>query len=364
MSGVNIGRQVGQGPDIRTGGQGGSQAASRVSGPVLDPLQQAAQQKPAGPTYFGYHNDSSIAARLAQQGIAPNAVNLRVAQQMLRYGIPLSAEALNQFRQLWQGMGSASMVELEALLALFAQGVELAPKNLQAMTQMLSGGPMSHLMAQLTMSLKNQAVGGAQVQELKTLLNGFWKLGSGPEQLGAELGQFQQLFKKLDRTLTALDPQRTPPELMSDLAQLKDLLHAQQMLVRNPNTSVYVPFYQWRDQQPMPGELLVETDDNPSFQAAGFAQVTLAVDTRNLGRMTIDFTTVRGHLSVKLEVQDQATKQFLERGLPDLRHRLTFRTPYQVATIQCSETGQTRAISVLLPRRRDLRKLGRAIGVI
>lgn len=360
MSGVNIGRQVG--PDIRTGGQGGSQAATRVTGPTLDPLQQAASQKPAGPTYFGYHNDSSIAARLAQQGIAPNPVNLRIAQQMLRYGIPLGADALNQFRQLWAGMGSASLVDLEALMALFAQGVELAPENMAAMSQMLSGGPLSHLMAQLTMSLKNQAVGGAQLQELKALLNGYWKLGAGPEQLAADLAQFQQLAKKLDKTLLAMDPQRTPPELMSDLSQLKDLLHAQQMLTRH--NAVYVPFYQWRDQQPMPGELLVETDDNPSFQAAGFAQVTLAVDTRNLGRMTIDFTTVRGHLSVKLEVQDQATKQFLERGLPDLRHRLTFRTPYQVATIQCSETGQSRAISVLLPRRRDLRKLGRAIGVI
>lgn len=361
MSGVNIGRQLG--PDIRTGSQGGSQAASRVGGPGPS-IEQIAGQKPSGPTYFGYHNDSSIASRLAQQGIAPNSVNLRIAQQMLRYGVPLSPDALNQFRQLWQGMGSASMVELEALLALFTNGLELAPANLSAMTQMLSGGPMSHLMAQLTMSLKNQAAGGAQMQELKTLLNGYWKLGTGPEQLAGDLGQFQQLFKKLDRTLLSLDPQRTPSELISELSQLKDLLLAQQLLVRNPNTSVYVPFYQWRDQQPMPGELLVETDDNPSHQAAGFAQVTLAVDTRNLGRMTIDFTTVRGHLSVKLEVQDQTTKQFLERGLPDLRHRLTFRTSYQVATIQCTETGQSRAISVLLPRRRDLRKLGRAIGVI
>lgn len=360
MSGVNIGRQVG--PDIRTGGQGSSQAASRVTSTSPNPLEQAASQRPSGPTYFGYHNDASIAARLAQQGIAPNPVNLRIAQQMLRYGIPLSAEALSQFRQLWQGMGSASMVDLEALLALFAQGVELAPRNLSAMSQLLSGGPLSHLMAQLTMSLKNQTMGGAQLQDLKGMLNTYWKLGAGPEQLATELAQFQQLAKKLNTTLTSMDPQRTPPELMAELSQLKDLLHAQQMLVKDK--SVYVPFYQWRDQQPMPGELLVETEDNPSFHAAGFAHVTLAVDTRNLGRMTIDFSTVRGHLSVKLEVQDQATKQFLERGLPDLRHRLTFRTPYQVATIQCTDTGQNRAISVLLPRRRDLRKLGRAIGVI
>lgn len=361
MAGINIGRNVN--PDIRTGGQGGFSGAGRVTG--TDPgLEQAAGQRPTGPQYFGYHNDASVGARLAQQGIAPNPVNLRIAMQMLRYGIPISAEALQQFRQLWQGMGSASLVELEALLALFAQGLEADPKNLSAMTQLLSGGPMSHLLAQLTMSLKNVTAGGAQLQDLRGMLNHFWKLGMGPEQLGADLPAFQQLYQKMGRMVSNLDPGKLPPELMGELAQLKELLHAQQMLVKSPGTSVYVPFYQWRDQQPLPGELLVVTDDTPASQAAGFAQVTIAVDTRHLGRMTIDFTAIRGHLAVKIEAQDLATKQYIERGLPDLRHRLTFRTPYQVATIQCQETGQNRSISILLPKRRDPRKLGRAIGVI
>ncbi|MNX77956.1 Flagellar hook-length control protein FliK [compost metagenome] len=364
MAGINIGRNLNPNPDIRTGSQGGAQSAPRVTGPTAPSLEQAAKERPAGPQFFGYHNDASIAARLAQQGIAPNPVNLRLAQQMLRYGIPLSADALNHFRQMWQGMGSASLVELEALLALFTQGIEAGPQNVAAMAQLLNGGPMSHLLAQLTMALKNQETLTPQLQEIRAQLNAFWKLGTGPEQLGAELAQFQQLKQQLSRMLSNLDPAKVPSELINELSQLKDLLHAQKMLVKDPQNAVYVPFYQWRDQQPMPGELLVETEDNPSFQAAGFAQVTLAVETRNLGRMTISFTTVRGHLTVKLEVQDTPTKQFLERGLPDLRHRLTFRTPYQVATIMCLPTGQERATSVLLPKRRDLRKLGRAIGVI
>lgn len=361
MAGINIGRNFN--PDIRTGGQGGSSAASRVSGPNPT-LEQAARERPSGSQYFGFHNDASIAARLAQQGIAPNPVNLRLAQEMLRYGVPLSSDGLNYFRQLWQGLGGNSLVELEALLALYSEGLEMGPKNLAAMTQLMSGGPMSQLMAQMTMTLKNEAAGNRELNELRGLLSGFWQLGGGPEQLGADLASFQQILGKLNRTVQGLDPQKIPPELMTELSQLKDLMHAQQMLVKHPNTSVYVPFYQWRDQQPLPGELLVQTDDNPSFQAAGFAQVTLAIDTRHLGRVVIDFTALRGHLSVKLEVQDPSTKQFLERGLPDLRHRLTFRTPYQVATIQCAETAQSRSISVLLPKRRDPRRLGRAIGVI
>jgi hypothetical protein len=361
MAGINIGRNVN--PDIRTGGQGGFSGASRVSGPDST-LEQAASQRPQGPQYFGFHNDASVGARLAQQGIAPNPINLRIAMQMLRYGVPLNPDALNHFRQLWQSLGGANLAELEALLALFAQGVEASPGNISAMTQLLSGGPMSHLMAQLTMSLKNGQLGGAQLQELRGMLNTFWKLGTGPEQLGAELPAFQQIYRNLGRSLSTLDPSKLPPELSSELAQLKELLHAQQMMIRDPKTSVYVPFYQWRDQQPLPGELLVTTDDSAASHAAGFAQVTISVDTRNLGRMTIDFTAIRGQLAVKIETQDLATKQFLERGLPDLRHRLTFRTPYQVATIQCQDTGSLRSISILLPKRRDPRRLGRAIGVI
>lgn len=360
MAGINIDRQVN--PRIGTGGAG-PQAPSRITETTPN-LEQIAKQRPAGPQYFGYHTDSSIAARLAQQGIPPNQVSLRVATQMLRYGVPINAEALNQFRQLWQGMGSAALVDLEALMALFTSGLEIDPRNMKAMTQLLSGGPTSHLLAQLTMALRNAESGNPQLQDIKNTLNTFWKLGAGSEQLGAELPQFQQALKRIERGVMGMEPAKVPPELSSELGQLKDLLHAQEMLVQQRGSAIYVPFYQWRDQQPMPGELLVQTDESASAQAAGYAQVTLAIDTRNLGRLTIDFTTIRGHLAVKIETQDLATKQFLERGLPDLRHRLTFRTPYQVATIQAQETGQGRAISVLLPKRRDPRKLGRAIGVI
>ena len=360
MAGINIGRQVN--PKVGTGGSG-AQAPSRVS-ETAPSIEQLAQQRPAGSQYFGYHTDSSIAARLAQQGVPPNPISLRIATQMLRYGLPVNADSLNFLRQLWQGMGSAGLVDLEALMALFASGIEIAPGNVKAMVQLLSGGPTSHLLAQLTMALKNAGSGNPQLQELKNVLNAFWQLGAGPEQLANELPQFQQLLNRIERNMLMLDPTKLPPELSSELGQLQDLLHAQEFLLEQKGQAIYVPFFQWRDQQPLPGELLVQTDENPSFKAAGYSQVTLAIDTRNMGRMTIEFTTIRGHLAVKIETQDLATKQFIERGLPDLRHRLTFRTPYQVATIQAQESGQGRSVSVLLPKRRDPRKLGRAIGVI
>jgi hypothetical protein len=337
-------------------------------------LLDAAKQKPSGPQVFGYHTDASIMARMAQQGIAPNAVNLRIAQQMLRYGIPLSASTLSHIRQIWQGLGAMSLVDLEALIALFSMGTPIDAPNMKAMLQLFSGGPMSHLFARLTLALKQQqqpnlGPGGREVEQLKTVMQNYWKLGNGPEALPQELGQFQQLNAKIKQLVDAAAANSTklPGEIAAELVALKELFQAQQMLQnqRLPGSSIYIPFFQWREQQPMPGEFLVQADrDNAAQAAANYTQVTLAVDTRNLGRVTIDFTAIRGHLGVQFEVQDAPVKQLVDSGLPALRKRLGPRTGYMIAGLTVVEVGQGRSISVLLPKRRDLRKLGRAIGVL
>lgn len=347
-------------------------AAERTTAPDSN-LLDAAKQKPQGSQFFGYHTDASIMARMAQQGIAPTAVNLRIAQQMLRYGIPLSASTLSHVRQMWQGLGAMSLVDLEALIALFSMGTPIDAPNMKAMLQLFSGGPMSHLFARLTLALKQQGAmagpAGRDLEQLKTALQSFWKLGNGPEAFPQELGQFHTLGGKIKQLVdsAAANGSKLPGELASELASLKELFHAQQMLQnqRLPGTSVYIPFFQWRDQQPMPGEFLVQADrDNAAQAAANYTQVTLAVDTKNLGRVTIDFTAIRGHLGVQFEVQDAPVKQLVDSGLPNLRKRLGPRTGYMIAGLTVVEVGQGRSISVLLPKRRDLRKLGRAIGVL
>ena len=350
--------------------RGGS--AERTTGPDQN-LLDAAKQRPQGPQFFGYHTDASIMARIAQQGIAPTAVNLRIAQQMLRYGIPLSASTLSHLRQLWQGLGAMSLVDLEALIALFSMGTPIDAPNLKAMLQLLSGGPMSHLFARLTLALKqtsgNLGPGGREMEQLKTLLGNFWKLGNGPEALAQELPQFQQLTAKIKQLIeaSAASGARLPGDLAGELASLRELFHAQQMLQnqRLPGSSIYIPFFQWREQQPMPGEFLIQADrENAAQAAANYHQVSLAVDTKNLGRVTIDFTAIRGHLGVQFEVQDAPVKQLVDSGLPSLRKRLGPRTGYMIAGLTVVEVGQGRGISVLLPKRRDLRKLGRAGGVL
>ncbi|MBM3275061.1 MAG: hypothetical protein FJZ00_07900, partial [Candidatus Sericytochromatia bacterium] len=271
-------------------------------------LLDAAKQRPQGPQFFGYHTEASIMARLAQQGIAPNAINLRIAQQMLRYGLPLSPGTLANIRQMWQGMGAMAMADLEALIALFSMGVPIDGANLKSMLQLLSGGPMSHLFARLTLALKQQpqgtlqGLGAREADQLKTLLAAFWKLGNGPEALPKELAEFKTVTEKIKMMLDGGAATRFSGELGAELAAIQTLFQAQSMLQaqRQSSTSIYIPFFQWREQQPLPGEFLVQADrESAAHAAAQYTTVTVAVDTRNLGRITIDFTACRGHLGVQ-----------------------------------------------------------------
>ena len=306
-------------------------------------------------------------ARLAQQGIAPTAVNLRIAQQMLRYGLPLSPDGIDQIRQLWQALGAMSLTDLEALIALFSFGLPVDAARMQAMVQLLSGGPTSHLLARLTMALKRAGGQGGDLEALKNLLSSYWKLGNGPESFAKEIGQFQQIMDKLRALLenpALLLTEKLPQEVATELNALRQLLQAQTMLQRSPSSGLYIPFFQWRDQQPMPAELLVQTDRDPAAQAAQYTNLTLSVDTRNLGRLTLDFTALRGNLGVRFDVQDAVIKRLVESDFAKLRRRLTTATGYIVAGLSVEEIGQGRSISLLLPRRRDVRKLGRAIGII
>ena len=171
------------------------------------------------------------------------------------------------------------------------------------------------------------------------------------------------LFRSIESLLSGPGLDRLPPHLQEEAEKLLEVRRAQQMLLPAETRKLYVPFHQWQEQTPMPGEMLIQ-GPVPTGGGGGYAQVTLAVETRTMGRLVLDFTAIREHLTLKVEVQDTSVKQRLERVLPDLRHRLVQRSSYAVATILCQETGGARSISLLLPRRRDPRRLGRAIGVI
>src|SRR5690349_2298087 len=99
---------------IGVGSSGAAGGAAPVStGGALD--AQSAKQLPR---YFGFHTEASIMARLAGMGISPTLGNLRIAQQMLRYGLGLDAGEINQIAQLWSQVGPNDVVKLEAIVLL------------------------------------------------------------------------------------------------------------------------------------------------------------------------------------------------------------------------------------------------------
>ncbi|MEB3298621.1 MAG: hypothetical protein VKO21_03960 [Candidatus Sericytochromatia bacterium] len=343
----------------------GSGTAGRLTGPQDPTLEAAARLKPAGPTWFGFHSEASILARLAQQGTAPTPAHLRIAQQMLRYGVPLQPSNIEQIRALWQALGGSSLVDLEALTALFASGLPTEPENFRAMSRLLAGGPTAHLLARMAMVLREAGPAGPQAEGLKQALQAWWKLGNGPEALPGEMPQFQQLAVKIRQQAQVLAGARLPEPVQRDLQALNEHFRAHEMLQRAPQQSLYIPFFQWRDQQPLPGELLIHADqDSSAERQARYAQVTIAVDTRNLGRVTIDLTASRGHLGVAFEVQDTLIKSWFDARTPELGKRIAPRTGYVLAGMRVDAVGNGRSISLLLPRRRDLRRLSRAVGVL
>jgi len=361
------------------GGRGGSQPDPAIDANAKSPswtalgrtgaadpsLEAAARQKPSGPTWFGYHNDSSILARLAQQGVAPTPVHLRIAQQMLRYGVPLQPTNIEQIRALWQALGGSSLVDLEALTALFAAGLPTEPDNFKAMARLLAGGPTAHLLARTAMTLRTAGPAGPQAEALKQSLQAWWKLGNGPELLATEMPQFQQVATRIRQQVTTLAAARLPEPLAQDVQALGEHFRAHEMLQRTPQNTLYVPFFQWRDQQPLPGEILIHADrEGGAERRAQYAQVTIAIDTRNLGRITIDLTASRGHLGIGFEVQDAQIKAFFDARTGELGRRIGPRTGYVLAGMRVDAVGNGRSISILLPRRRDLRRLSRAVGVL
>jgi hypothetical protein len=311
--------------------------------------------------YFGFHTDASIMARLASMGVSPTLGNLRVAQQLLRYGQGLDGELIANMAHLWSQYGAGDAGKLEALVVLQAQGLALNAQNLQAMAQLLAGGPLSTLLARLTMAVKSENNG--KLGPLGKKLNAFWQLGHLDKDLMGQLGDFQKVLAGLQEEMGKIDGKGLTDATMMELGRLNDLFDAHRLLADQTNPAQYLPFFVWRDAQPMPAELLVQSEGGGSEGAAPFMRVTLAVETRNMGRVTVDLTYVRDQLSGRFEVVDEKIKKVVDARLVLLRQRLTG-CPYMVDMLTCQDVGNARAVSALLPKRRDLKKLSRAQGIL
>jgi hypothetical protein len=342
-----------------------SAGAGGATGPLAIGLGNEAAQKAAqkAARFFGFHNEASIMARLAGMGISPTMGNLRIAQQLLRYGQGLEQEMILSLANLWSQVGEGDVSKLEALVVLQANNLPVNGQNLQAVLQLLTGGPLSHLLARLTMAIK-----GEQNQKLAGLgkhLNAFWQQGHLDKDMIKQLGEFQKNLAGLGDELAKVDPRGLSDGTVDELGRLSDLFAAHKLLAeQGPNPAQYLPFFVWRDQQPMPAEIIVQNEGGGGeVGAGGFMRVTLAVETKNLGRITVDITYVREHLNARFEVAEDKIKKLVDTRMVLLRQRLVA-CPYIVDILGCQAVGNARAISALLPKRRDLKKLSRAQGIL
>lgn len=344
-------------PGLDSTGVGGPVGPVRIGSPEAD-AQKIAKN---AAKFFGFHTDASIMARLASMGVSPTLGNLRVAQQMLRYGQGLDGELIGNMAHLWSQYGPGDAQKLEGLVALQAQGLAINGQNLQAMVQLLAGGPLSHLLARLTMAVK--ADGSGKLTGLGKKLNAFWQLGHLDKDIVGQIGDFQRVLAGMGDELLKLDTRGLSDETLLELGRLRDLFDAHRMLADQSNPAQYLAFFVWRDAQPMPAELLVQNEGGGQEGSAPFVRVTLAVETKNMGRVTVDLTYVRDHLSGRFEVVDEKIKKVVDARLVLLRQRLAG-CPYNVDILGCQDVGNARAVSALLPKRRDLKKLSRAQGIL
>jgi hypothetical protein len=355
-TGVPPGRQP-----VRPGltGPGGPAGAGGATGAADDAL--AARPQPTSKRFFGVHTDASIMARLAAMGVSPTLGNLRIAQQLLRYGQGLEPDLINQVAQAWGQLGHGDAQRLEAVVALMARGLAVTGPNVQTMTQLLAGGPLAHLLARLTMAVK--AEGSPKLGAIGQRLNGLWQLGHLDRDLVGQLKDFRRLLGELREEAAKLGPGDLSAELGAELGRFRDLADAHQLLSQQQPTTVYTPFFIWQQQQPLPAELLVQEEGGGSEGVSSFLKLTLAVDTLTLGRVVVEFVAVREALSVRFDVADDKVVKRLSPRLVGLRQRLGARG-YAVDQLTCRPEGAGRAISTLLPVRRDLKKLARAQGVL
>lgn len=353
----NRGGGVGRVPGGGTAPAGGASGADSGGG-ALGKLAEKF------PRFFGNHTDQSLLSRLNGSGIAPNGLNLAIAKQLLRYGRALDAAEVARIAQLWGQYGPGDPVALEAIVLLATQSLPFNGGTLQAMAQLLAGGPLSHLLARLTMAM--QAEPDPKLAGLANRLTRLWQLGHLEQDLTGQFGQFQQLLAGLEADLRNLDWSRLGAQTRAELAHLRDLLDAQKLLAGAAKGGQFLPFFVWRDQQALPAELFVEADGGGhegTLDAAGFTRITVAVETRRLGRVTAEITVVRDTLNIRFEVADEKIKKRVDGKLVLLRQRLG-PGPYRVDLLSVHPTGGSRAVSALLPKRRDLRKLGRVHGMM
>lgn len=146
-------------------------------------------------------------------------------------------------------------------------------------------------------------------------------------------------------------------------------LAAREMLTQNLPVHC-IPLMVHAHQEAYPAELYIQQDYDPRDPQQGPdgerpLKLTLTLETHNLGRVSVDLTSLKTDLSLNLKVLTRRVKILVDERIEQLQHKIEKQGHYQMAHLSCVvepdlETRQ----SMLLPAKRTVRSLQRIEGVV
>ncbi|PIQ23398.1 hypothetical protein COW36_15840 [bacterium (Candidatus Blackallbacteria) CG17_big_fil_post_rev_8_21_14_2_50_48_46] len=146
-------------------------------------------------------------------------------------------------------------------------------------------------------------------------------------------------------------------------------LVAREMLSQNQPIQC-IPLMVHANQESYPAELYIRQDYDPKDPQQGPdgnlpLHITLTLETKNMGRISVDMSSLKSDLSLNLKVLTRRVKIAVDERLDELQKRIEKQGNYSLSHLNCVvepdlETRQ----SMLLPPKRSVRSLRRVEGVV
>lgn len=153
------------------------------------------------------------------------------------------------------------------------------------------------------------------------------------------------------------------------VTKVQSNLMAREILSQNLPIHV-IPLNIHANQETYPAELYVEQNydpNDPESRPDGDRplKVVLTLETKNLGRVSVDMAALQDDMGLNLKVLTRKIKLLMDERLQDLQHKIEQEGHYKIQQINCQVVPDLESRqSMLLPQKRTIRSLKRIEGVV
>jgi hypothetical protein len=186
----------------------------------------------------------------------------------------------------------------------------------------------------------------------------------------------EQLKEQLKHVIGDLEKQQllqTLTQLLEQVGFQVDKVHsnlmAREMLTQNMPVHC-IPLMIHANQERYAAELYIQQDYDPRDphqrpSSEHPLKVTLTLETHNLGRVSVDMSSLNKDLSLNLKVLTRRVKLLVDERLENLQHKIEKQGHYQQTRLNCIvEPDLATRQSMLLPPKRTVRSLQRIEGIV